>query len=165
MRLELGEILIKDVQFGDASKVENGVLYVNKDEVINLVCEDEHIKSVNVELARPGESVRITPVKDVIEPRVKVDGKGGMFPGVVSKVTTVGEGRTHVLKGSAVVTCGKIVGFQEGIIDMDGPGAEYTPFSKLNNVCLVIEPADGLNQYEYEAAARMAGLKNCYIPR
>jgi glycine reductase len=159
LRLELGEILIKDVQFGEASKVENGVLYVNKDEVIKMVCEDEHIKNVDVELARPGESVRITPVKDVIEPRVKVDGKGGMFPGVVSKVTTVGEGRTHVLKGSAVVTCGKIVGFQEGIIDMQGPGAEYTPFSKLNNVCLVIEPADGLNQYEYEAAARMAGLK------
>ncbi len=159
MRLELGEILIKDVQFGETSEVKNGVLYVNKDEVIKLVSEDDHIKNVVVELARPGESVRITPVKDVIEPRVKVDGKGGMFPGVVSKVTTVGEGRTHVLKGAAVVTCGKIVGFQEGIIDMQGPGAEYTPFSKLNNVCLVIEPADGLNQYEYEAAARMAGLK------
>ena len=27
----------------------------------------------------------------------------------------------------AVVTTGKIVGFQEGIIDMTGPGAEYTP--------------------------------------
>jgi len=159
LRLELGEILIKDVQFGDASKVENGVLYVNKDEVIKMVSEDDHIKNVVVELARPGESVRITPVKDVIEPRAKVDGNGGIFPGVVSKVTTVGEGRTHVLKGAAVVTCGKIVGFQEGIIDMQGAGAEYTPFSKLNNVCLVIEPADGLNQYEYEAAARMAGLK------
>lgn len=159
MRLELGEILIKDVQFGDVSKVENGTLYVNEDEIIKLVCEDEHIKSVKVELARPGESVRITPVKDVIEPRVKVKGQGGVFPGVINKVTTVGEGRTHVLKGSAVVTCGKIVGFQEGIIDMQGPGAEYTPFSKLNNVCLVIEAADGLNQYEYEAAARMAGLK------
>ncbi len=159
MRLELGEILIKDVQFGDASKVENGVLYVNKDEVIKMVSEDDHIKSVSVELAKPGESVRITPVKDVIEPRVKVDGKGGIFPGVVSKVTTVGEGRTHVLKGAAVVTCGKIVGFQEGIIDMQGPGAEYTPFSKLNNVCLVIEPADGLKQPEYEAAVRKAGLK------
>ena len=29
---------------------------------------------------RPGESVRITPVKDVIEPRVKVEGRGGVFP-------------------------------------------------------------------------------------
>ncbi len=159
MRLELGKINITDVQFEESTKVEKGTLYVNKQELIDLIMEDDHIKSVNVELARPGEEVRITPVKDVIEPRVKVDGPGGVFPGVINKVTTVGSGRTHVLKGAAVVTCGKIVGFQEGIIDMTGPGAEYTPFSKLNNICLVIEPIDGLKQYDYEAAARMAGLK------
>ena len=29
---------------------------------------------------------------------------------------TVGSGKTHVLRGMAVVTAGKIVGFQEGII-------------------------------------------------
>jgi glycine reductase len=159
LRLELGEILVKDVQFGDVCKVENGTLFINPDQIIALVMEDEHIKSCKVDLARPGEEVRITPVKDVIEPRVKVDGTGGVFPGIISKVTTVGSGRTHVLKGAAVVTCGKIVGFQEGIIDMSGPGAEFTPFSKLNNVCLVIEPIDGVNQYEYETSARMAGLK------
>ncbi|QEK11847.1 beta-aspartyl-peptidase [Crassaminicella thermophila] len=159
MRLELGKINITDVQFGDTTKVENGTLYVSKEEIINLVMEDDHIKSVQVEIAKPGEETRITPVKDVIEPRVKVEGSGGIFPGVINKVTTVGSGRTHVLKGAAVVTCGKIVGFQEGIIDMSGPGAEYTPFSKLNNICLVIEPVEGLKQHEYEAAVRMAGLK------
>ncbi|SKC92963.1 glycine/sarcosine/betaine reductase component B subunit [Maledivibacter halophilus] len=159
MRLELGRIEITDVQFGDATKVEAGTLYLNKQELIDLVMEDEHIKSVQVELARPGEEVRITPVKDVIEPRVKVEGPGGIFPGVINKVNTVGSGRTHVLSGAAVVTCGKIVGFQEGIIDMTGPGADYTPFSKLNNICLVIEPLDNLKQHEYEAAVRMAGLK------
>lgn len=159
MRLELGKINIKDVKFGEETKVENGILYVNKQEIIDLVSEDEHIKSVDVELARPGESVRIMPVKDVIEPRVKVDGSGGIFPGIISKVETVGKGRTHVLKGAAVVTTGKIVGFQEGIIDMTGPGAEYTPFSKLNNIVLVCQPIDGLKQHEHEKAVRMAGLK------
>jgi len=159
MRLELGKIKIDDVQFGDTLKVDKGVLYINKDEIIKLVLEDDHIKSVKVELAKPGEETRITPVKDVIEPRVKVEGKGGVFPGFVGKVTMVGEGRTHVLSGAAVVTCGKIMGFQEGLIDMSGPGAVYTPFSKLYNVCLVIEPVDGLSQHEYEAAARVAGYK------
>lgn len=159
MRLELGNILIKDVQFSNVSKVENGTLYVNKDEIVKLVLEDDHLKGCEVELAKPGEEVRITPVKDVIEPRVKVEGEGGIFPGVISKVTTVGEGRTHVLKGAAVVTCGKIVGFQEGIIDMTGPGADFTPFSKLNNICVIVTPNDGLESYPYEAAARMAGLK------
>src|SRR5699024_1169746 len=117
------------------------------------------VKDFSFDVAKPGESVRITPVKDVIEPRVKVEGPGGVFPGMISKVETVGSGKTNVLKGCAVVTAGKIVGFQEGIIDMTGPGADYTPFSKLNNVVLLCEPEEGLKQHEHEKALRMAGLK------
>lgn len=159
MHLELGNVLINDVQFGSETKVENKTLYVNKEELIALISEDEHLKSVDVELAKPGESIRITPVKDVIEPRVKVSGNGGIFPGVLAKVDTVGAGRTHVLKGAAVVTTGKVVGFQEGIIDMTGVGAEYTPFSKLNNVVLICQPVDGIKPHDHEKALRMAGLK------
>lgn len=159
MRLELGNILIKDVQFSDVSKVEAGVLYVNKQAIIDLIKEDENIATVTVELAKPGQSIRITPVKDVVEPRCKVSGGGDIFPGVLSKVNTVGSGRTHVLKGAAVMTTGKIVGFQEGIIDMTGPGAEYTPFSKLMNVVLVCEPVEGLKQHDHEKALRFAGFK------
>lgn len=159
MRLEIGNVLIKDVQFGQETKVENGVLYVNKDEIINLCKEDEHIKSVDVEIARPGESVRITPVKDVVEPRVKVEGPGGVFPGILSKVDVVGSGKTNVLKGCAVMTTGKIVGFQEGIVDMTGPGAQYTPFSKTNNIVVIAEPVDGLKQHEHEKALRYCGFK------
>ena len=159
MRLEVGHIFIKDIQFGAESKIEDGVLYVSEEAVKEVVLEDEHIKSVKFDIARPGESVRITPVKDVIEPRVKVEGRGGIFPGVISKVDTVGEGKTYALKGMAVVTAGKIVGFQEGIIDMTGPGADYTPFSKLNNLVVVCEPIDGIKQHEYEAAVRFAGFR------
>ena len=164
-KLELGNILIHDVQFSnEGSKVENGVLYVNKEEICKIALEDENIASCEVFIARPGESVRITPVKDVIEPRVKVEGKGGIFPGWIAKVDTVGEGRTHVLKGAAVVTTGKIVGFQEGIIDMSGPGADYTPFSKTNNVVVKMEPVEGLKQHEHEYALRIAGFKiACFL--
>ena len=42
---------------------------------------------------------------------------------------------------------------------MTGPGAEYTPFSKLNNVVLVCEPVEGLKQHDHERAVRIAGLK------
>ena len=159
MRLEIGNVLIKDVQFGQETKVENGVLYVNKEDIINLCKEDEHIKSVDVEIARPGESVRITPVKDVVEPRVKVEGSGGVFPGILSKVDVVGSGKTNVLKGCAVMTTGKIVGFQEGIVDMTGPGAQDTPFSKTNNIVVIAEPIDGLKQHEHEKALRYCGFK------
>lgn len=158
MRLELGYIKISDVQFGTNTEVKNGILFVNKQEMISTL-EDERFASLEIDLAKPGEETRITPVKDVIEPRVKVTGSGGVFPGFVSKVETVGNGVTHVLKGAAVVTTGKIVGFQEGIIDMSGPGAEYTPFSQLNNVVVVAQPVEGLLQHEHEAALRTMGLK------
>ena len=159
MHLELGEIHISDIQFGNCSKVENGVLTVNVEELRALILEDEVLQSVDFDIAKPGESVRIMPVKDVIEPRVKVEGPGGVFPGMLSKVDTVGSGRTNVLRGCAVVTTGKVVGFQEGIIDMTGPGAEYTPFSKLNNLVLILEPKAGTKQHLHEHALRMAGLK------
>ena len=159
MKLELGKIYIRDVQFAEKTYVENGTLYVCKEEIEKLVLEDERLTGARVELARPGESVRISPVKDVIEPRVKVEGNGAVFPGVIGKVGQVGEGRTHALVGATVITCGKIVGFQEGVIDMSGPTAKYTPFSQTNNVCVVIEPADGLETHDYEAAGNLAGLK------
>ena len=163
MKLELGFIEIKDIQFSKESKLENGILFVNADEAKNFVFEDDDVKAcvkdAHFDIAKPGESVRITPVKDVIEPRVKVEGPGGEFPGVIAKVDTVGSGKTHVLRGMAVVTAGKIVGFQEGVIDMTGPGADYTAFSKLLNLVLVCEPVDGVHQHEYEHAVRIAGLR------
>ncbi|MCG8531777.1 MAG: glycine/sarcosine/betaine reductase component B subunit [Desulfovibrionales bacterium] len=163
MKLEVGNIHISDVVFGDAMKVESGTLHIDKDALVACVLEDDRLAGVQVELAKPGEATRIAPVKDVIEPRVKVDGKGNIFPGVLGKVQEVGQGRTHVLKGATVITCGKIVGFQEGVIDMSGPAAAYTPFSGTLNVCLVLTPAEGLTTHQYEEAARLAGLRSAAL--
>lgn len=48
MRLELGQVLIKDIQFGEITKIDNGVLYVNKEELIGLIKEDEHLDRKSV---------------------------------------------------------------------------------------------------------------------
>lgn len=159
MKLEIGNIQIKDIQFSDTTKVEKGILYVNKEEMIAELATDNRIKSIDLDIARPGEDVRIIPVKDVIEPRVKVSGEGNIFPGLLGAVDTVGSGRTHALKGMAVITTGRIVGFQEGIIDMCGVGAKYTPFSSLNNLVITCEPIDKLEGHEHEEAIRLIGLK------
>ena len=79
MKLELGKIFINDIQFAQKTEVIGSVLYVDKNEVEEIVLSDDRIKSVNVDIARPGGSVRIAPVKDVIEPIVKVFGKGSIF--------------------------------------------------------------------------------------
>ena len=160
MKLELHRIMVKRLAWGETTTVQGGVLYVNRQELISLISEDELLGKVDVDLAMPGESVRIIPVKDVVEPRWKIQGNGQVFPGLISDVDTVGNGVTLVLTGAAVVTAGKIVRFQEGIIDMSGPGAEYTPFSKTCNVVLLLEPAkDNMDRHDYEKACRTAGLK------
>ena len=81
MRLDLQIIRINEIDFGGETAVKQGVLYINKDELIELILQDSRISEAEVELARPGEEVRIIPVKDVIEPRVKLDGTNGFFPG------------------------------------------------------------------------------------
>ncbi|MDR1875854.1 MAG: glycine/sarcosine/betaine reductase component B subunit [Synergistaceae bacterium] len=168
MRLELHRIFVNKLAFGDKTGVEDGTLTIDKKELLALISEDELLgKNLDVDVAMPGESVRIIPVKDVIEPRWKIEGKGQVFPGMISDVDPVGEGKTLVLSGAAVVTAGKIVRFQEGIIDMSGPGADYTPYSKTCNVVLLLEPANpDMDKHDYEAACRMAGLKTAaYLAR
>ena len=159
MKLELHKIKINKLAWGDKTFAQGGVLTVNKEELLSVLAGDERLAKVDVDFAHPGESVRIIPVKDVVEPRFKMEGPGGVFPGMVSDVDTVGEGKTLVLSGAAVVTTGKIVRFQEGIIDMTGPGAEYTPYSGTCNVVLILEDAPNLDKHDYETACRLAGLK------
>lgn len=158
MRLELGNINVKDVQFADKTECKSGIVYINKAELIETI-KDERLAKLDLDIVRPGDSTRICPVKDVLEPRVKVSGPGCIFPGFFDDAKMVGEGRTNVLKGMAVLTVGKIVGFQEGIVDMSGPGADYTPFSKTINLVILCDKIKGLHQHEHEDAVRHVGLK------
>ncbi|AET68305.1 glycine/sarcosine/betaine reductase component B alpha/beta subunit [Desulfosporosinus orientis DSM 765] len=159
MKLEIGRIYIHDIQLGGETSLEDGVLTIDQEGLISKLKEDERIKEVHLDVAKPGEKIRIIPVKDVIEPRVKVEGGQNGFPGVTSKQAQCGEGRTHVLYGAAVVTVGDIVGFQEGVVDMWGEGAKWTPFSRTLNLTVDIKAADGLDPHTHEETVRMAGLR------
>ncbi|MEG0129469.1 glycine/sarcosine/betaine reductase component B subunit [Clostridium sp.] len=159
MKLELRRISINDIQFGEKTEVREGTLIVNKEEIIKVLKEDTRVKEVMLDIARPGEKLRIIPVKDVIEPRVKIEGAGNGFPGVTSKIAQLGEGKVNVLHGAAIVTIGDIVGFQEGVIDMWGEGAKWTPFSKTYNLVVDITPVEGLEPHEHEDTVRQVGLK------
>lgn len=158
MNLRLDVIEIKDVCFGDQNKISDGVLQIDKAGLLDYISDPVFTK-LDAVLAKPGESVRIIPVKDVIEPRIKEAPDGGYFPGYFGKFETCGDGVTKVLRGAAVVTTGTIVGFQEGVIDMSGIGAQYTQFSKLNNIVIVADVKEGLHPAEHEAAVRIAGIK------
>jgi glycine reductase len=137
-------------------------LTINKEEALQVVCEDDHITDADIVIAKPGEPVRITPVKEAIEPRCKVSG-GVMFPGVINKLVPAGSGRTHALKGSCVLVVGKHWGgFQDGLIDMSGPAAKQTMFSQLLNICLVADTDEEFERHEQQKknkALRWAGMR------
>lgn len=158
MELELRKVLIQDIVFDEENKIEGHVLHLCRELLEKVVMEDSRIKSVTFEIARPGESVRILPVKDVIEPRAKLN--GDTFPGLFKETMEEGgHGITYALKGCAVTSTGPIVGFQEGLIDMSGPAAEYTVFSKLNHLVMVIEKQPQLDPHEHEQVVRLAGIR------
>ncbi|MDL2267036.1 glycine/sarcosine/betaine reductase component B subunit [Desulfovibrio sp. OttesenSCG-928-G15] len=156
----LHRVAVRDVQMAAASKVENGVLHINEEELCALILQDRHIHSVTIELARPGESKRIVPIKDVIEPRAKISTDIDVFPGVESDPNYIaGTGETVVLDGVCVITSGPLVNFQEGLVDMSGPGADFCVFSKKCNVVLVMEAREGITKHEHEKAVRLAGIR------
>lgn len=159
MKLELSTIHIRQLSFAEITSFKNGHLQLNRSALERYIHSlHEQIIDVETAIANPGDEIRIMPVKDVIEPRIKLDG-GYCFPGInPGEEDIVGSGRTLALKDMAVVTTGKIVGFQEGIIDMSGPGAAYTPYSVLHNLVLRIEVDPLCNPYQHEEILRQAGL-------
>jgi glycine reductase len=147
MALVFRKYRVRKVTLGASTSLAHGVLTIDRAALGAVLRErDERIECAEIHIARPGDATRILCTKDVIQPRYKVEGN------------EVGTGTTHVLENIAVVTCGPIVAFQEGIIDMSGPGAIYTPFSELALVVIELEVVDGTDAHQHEAAVRSAGL-------
>ena len=89
----------------------------------------------------PGERVRITGIRDVAEPRVKVGRRrAGCFPASpVPVVRRWDAGRTHRLSGMTLITTAAYEGTirtgttaqRSAILDMWGPGADLSGFSRV----------------------------------
>jgi len=158
MRLELHKHRIKSVEWAETTEIQGSTLFINKTELIKALTKDtNHL--VDVVICRPGERVRITNILDIVEPRTKAEGGGGVFPGFLSSSEKVGNGVTKVLEGVAVMEVASIPRVQEGLVDMGGVGAKYSPFSRTNNMVLVFERGAGTPLNEFEEGVRLAGLR------
>lgn len=151
MRLEIGNFHVRDARFGERTEYKSGVLTINKEEALAFIREDEHITRADLEIAKPGDAIRIVPVKEAIEPRCRVGSKKALFPGVTGEVAPVGDGVTHALKGCSVLAVGMEMGsFGDGLIDMSGEGAKYTLFSETINICLVVDTDEDEERHEQQ---------------
>ena len=165
MHLEMGTFPVHDVVFGSHTRWQDGRLEIDRDSILELILHDPRIATAEIELAKPGESVRIWPVRDVIEPRIKVEGPGVVYPGICGRpITTVGQGRTHRLAGMGVTEVSGVNWHEAGgdyveiFLDMSGPWAELIPMSSLINVCVVVEPDPALGNEAQNLAVHHAAL-------
>ena len=108
MRLEIGTFPVHNVVFGAQTQWRDGLLELARDEILDAVRSDPRIAKADLELAKPGESVRIWPVRDVVEPRVKVEGPGVVYPGICGRSTRSTKKRYSIhikLKTTNVCCC------------------------------------------------------------
>jgi sarcosine reductase len=125
----------------------------------DLLPSQLEVEGADVQVVRPGEPVRVTHVLDAVEPRIRPDGRSP-FP----TEDKAGEGRTNRLEGVVVLSCLDFVEEerplheQESIIDLAGPGAEFTPFARETCVVISFHAPDGARNEDLEARARRETL-------
>ncbi len=161
--LDLALYPVRKVALGAETRWQDGTLTVDAEGLAARLGADCGMAGAQVDVARPGESVRVLHVLDAVEPRCKREG-GGVFPGFLGRPGPCGTGTTHALDGLAVLTCGDVPGIvdsqvvSEAIVDMSGPGAAYSPFASTINLVLTCRFHDAQGPLERVAAARRAGL-------
>ncbi len=149
---------VGSVEFGAATGYDQHHLVVGRDQVEALFA-DPALASVRAHLVSPGESARIIAPLDVVEPRTKGSGGGGMFPGWLAPINRKRGPDTHVLRGAAVLGAGYLPRNQEGLIDMSGPAADRSPFGETHNVVIEFDPAPDASWEDAEQAMRRGLLR------
>ncbi|MDP9130701.1 MAG: glycine/sarcosine/betaine reductase component B subunit, partial [Candidatus Binatota bacterium] len=91
MRLELAEFPVASIKLADQFHYAAGQLTVDKSAIEQSVLQEGRIEAAWLDVVSPGDKVRITGIRDVVEPRVKVSGSGQVFPGVLGPVQPIGE--------------------------------------------------------------------------
>jgi sarcosine reductase len=125
----------------------------------DLLPSEFDVEGADVQVVRPGEQVRVTHVLDAVEPRIRPDGRAA-FP----TEGKAGAGRTNRLDGVVVLSCldfaaeERPLHEQESIVDLAGPGAEFTPFAHETCVVLTFRPGEAGNEHA-EGAARKTTLR------
>jgi len=167
MSLELASFPVREASFGSSTRLEGEHLVLDRDGLLRPVRQEAAIRDADLQIVHPGESTRVIHVCDVIEPRLKVQGPGSAYPGILSPDgETVGQGRTNRLAGLAVVQSAEVPrvldsgtgSSGEAFFDMTGPGA-LSPFSDTVNVVLCLQLVDGLSQQVYEHTVKQAGFR------
>ena len=181
MKLDVAEFPVREIRLGSSYRYERGKLTVDRDDLMRIVLRDERITEARFETVEPREHARITGIRDIVEPRTKLSGDAQVFPGTIGPVVGVGSGLTHRLSGMTVIAAAAYEGTiragtgvqRSAMLDMWGPGAEASRFSKFVHLVLILRLKEGLGELdahlaiqwaEFEVAKRIAQVTEGATP-
>jgi hypothetical protein len=101
--LEVATFEVAEVSTGQMTSYEDGSLVVDLDALREAAAAEPAIARVEVDIVRPGESVRIANVLDAVEPSVRADDPATTFPGALGRLAHAGSGRSNRLRQVAVI--------------------------------------------------------------
>ena len=164
-RLQIDYVHVRDVQFGEKTSLVNGVLTINKEEAMKIVSSDL-FGTIDLKIAKPGESCRILSIHDVMQPRCKADHPEESYPGIWGKLAPAGEGRTVALKGVVISDIYYAKCNIKYYMDMGGECAKYSNFSRHIHICIDATPGEGVADVTYAEALKHASLSlNVYLAK
>ena len=181
MQLNVADFPVREIRLGNSYRYQSGRLELDAEDLAQIVLQDHRIREAKFDTASPGDQVRITGIRDVVEPRVKFGSDAQVFPGTVGPVTGVGYGLTHRLSGMTVLCAAAYEGTiragtgvqRSAILDMWGPGAVASRFGSLVHVVLIMRLTEGLAELdahgaiqkaEFEVAKRLAEITEGLTP-
>jgi glycine reductase len=164
MQLDLADFPVREIRLGNSYCYQGGRLELDRENLTRLVLQDPRVQKASFETVSPGEQVRITGIRDVVEPRAKFGCEAQVFPGTIGPVERVGNGLTHRLPGMTVLATGAYEGTiragtgvqRSAILDMWGPGAEASRFSKFVHLVLITRLKEGLGELDAHSAIQRA---------
>jgi sarcosine reductase len=164
MRLELADYPVKEIRLGRKFEYRAGTLGIDQPGLEEMILRDGRIAVASLAVVCPGDKVRITGIRDIVEPRVKASGNGQVFPGILGPVEAVGAGRTHRLSGMAVTATAAYEGTvraglgvqRSALLDTWGAGAAASKFGGLLHLVLVMRLREGLSELDAHTAIQTA---------
>jgi len=167
MKLQIESIDIEEIKIGTKISVHDHILYLDPKEIEELILQDERIESAEIDVAHPGDRVRIVNIVDIIQPRCKIGRENGDFPGWLGKLTIAGRGRTRSLRGISVILSNSMSKRPySSLVDMFGAAAEMTRYGSMKNISIHVLPSPSVDERDFEKAVKLAGLKTAvYLAR
>lgn len=154
MRLELAHIKVEDVVFGAETALKDHILTIDREALLAAMDPEGFFVEKRVTLVKPGQSAGSSESWTPCSPAARSAAARVLIREPSAICIWPDRDAPMCWTGSASWQTGTRQGIQEGIVDMSGPGAAYSLFSRQCNVVLECLPPPDVSNAVFDEATR-----------